>query len=858
MNTSVISIYLQLLQHEYQARHEAGYRAALKTLLETSDAGLHAIHDERLIEAGAPDFILTRASMQVGYVHTTDFAADLNVAEVEPQIALFRVALPNFILTNYLEFRWYIFGQLHKSGRMAELRGGTLQRDRSAEHTATLLSEFAHAAVSSINHPDDLAVRLAYMTHLLRNLIVNILIAPNRDLADPIQAYYEMMRLDTTPQDFADLYAQTLVYGLLAARIRHRGQGRQQPFTRRDAFWDLPATMPLLKTLFYQIEGRNMDDRLAWIADNLTDVLARVDTDAVLSSFRQVRRQEDPINHFYEVFLQHYTPERRAEPTTPEPIVNFMVRAVDHLLRKRFKRALGLADEKTFIFDPAAGTGTFLYFIIQQIYDTLRQQHQLGAWDVYVRDSLLERLHGFESDIAHYTVAHLKLAIQLDALGYSFANNQRLNLYLISKITPPDRSDNSFAQAVVDEAQQAAQIQKNAWINVEIGSLPADLLPFGQQRITASGSGILAYILDAEALSSPTYANMRRQLAATFDHIYIIHSPGENRAVTLFVRRPGGHPHRFRYVEVEGDLSAWLAKHDLTNIHWQELQPHAPDYRLVPQTADLVAEYERGWMLTDIFPTTGCSRDDRLCLLANESFCWLVNSPLLPNTLHDLGRAFPLYNRKSEVVFAPGRNDGQINLSQVFILAITQRLGMTFVPDGHGNLRSTFGPEDVFAYAYAVLSSVAYRERYAAFLEVPRLPLTSNRKLFRALVRRGRQLIDYHLMQRVESWRLVTGYAGPGTDYTVAEDSPRFVDLAGERGGRVYINHDKYVQNVEREIWNFQVGGVSVLRQWIEDRRGQPLAWSDLLHFQTMIVSLVKTQRTLRQIDELVPAWPLL
>jgi hypothetical protein len=158
------------------------------------------------------------------------------------------------------------------------------------------------------------------------------------------------------------------------------------------------------------------------------------------------------------------------------------------------------------------------------------------------------------------------------------------------------------------------------------------------------------------------------------------------------------------------------------------------------------------------------------------------------------------------------------------------------------------------------LSSPAYRERYADLLRTStaHLPLTSNRKLFRSLTRRGRHLIALHMLQQAESWRLVSGYTGPGTNHIVSDDSPRFVDLAGERGGRVYINRDKYVQNVEREVWTFAVCGVPILRAWVESQRGQPLEWRDLHHFQLMNVALVKTLRIQRQIDDLVPAWPLL
>lgn len=851
MNHNLISAYLQSIQRAYDSRSEYAYRMALKTLLESAEAGLRAVGDS--YTGDVPDLILIRAGTPVGYVKTAGLGGDLNALENNLQVVRYRASMPNLLLTNYLEFRWYTGGQLRRTARVAELSGSALQRERSADGVMNLLGEFARFEMPRINTAHELAVRLGLMARELRYAILAALTGdtPGRDLTEQMQAFRDTLLPDLTPEQFADQFAQAIAYGLFAARIRHRGAARKSPFTRRDAFWDLPATNPLLKTLFQQIEGSNLDERVSWAADAIADLLAHTDTEAVLSGFRQGRRQEDPINNFYETFIQHYDPDSPVIRATAESAATFLVRSVDYLLRKRFKRAFGLADENIYVLDPAAGTGTFLYYVVQQVYDRLWQQHQLGVWDIYVRDNLLPRVFGFERWLASYAVAHLKLALQLAGTGYTFANNQRLGVYLARTLadTPePKGMTNPLAQAIVRESREAAITQRDAPIKVILGSPPGDdarFWQFGQQRIAQTGSGILAYVTTSRYLDDPAFMEVRRGLTEVFDDLYIVHT--EDFTISLFVKRPeGDRLLRVRYAEVPENVLDWLAHHDLTSVQWQEIKPSAPFYRFTPQSPDLNAEYEEGWKLDDIFSISG--QDGDPSLLVTAAYCWLANSPLLPDTLHEPAQVFPLYLR-----------DGghRANLNQSFILEVAKRTGLTLILDGRGDLRATFGPDDVFDYAYAVLSSPAYQERYTDFFSTPRLPLTSSRKLFRSLAKRGRRLAALHALQQAESWRLVTGYTGPGTTHTVAEGYPRFLELAGERGGRVYINRDKYVQNVERDVWNFRLGDVQLLRAWLEARQGQTLEWPEIHRCQQIIVALLKTLRIEREIDDLIPAWPL-
>ena len=228
------------------------------------------------------------------------------------------------------------------------------------------------------------------------------------------------------------MFAQTLAYGLFAARV-HAPPGK--PFSREMAAYNLPKTNPFLRKLFAEIAGVDMPDSIAWAVDDVVELLKHADMAEILTDFGKGKGKEDPVVHFYETFLAAYDPkmrEVRGVYYTPEPVVSYIVRSIDHLLKTRFNRPKGLADENTLILDPATGTATFLYFVIEQIRQKFAKQ--AGAWDDYVAKHLLNRIFGFELLMAPYAVAHLKLGMQLQETGYQFGSDQRLGIYLTNTL----------------------------------------------------------------------------------------------------------------------------------------------------------------------------------------------------------------------------------------------------------------------------------------------------------------------------------------------------------------------------------------------------------------------------------------
>ena len=221
-------------------------------------------------------------------------------------------------------------------------------------------------------------------------------------------------------------------------------------------------------------------------------------------------------------------------------------------------------------------------------------------------------------------------------------------------------------------------------------------------------------------------------------------------------------------------------------------------------------------------------------------------------TAHASAYLFPLYlyPAESEMQFEKGIR--RPNLNADFIRRFSEKLGLEFIEAGKGDLEEKFGPEDIFNYAYAVLHSPAYRSRYAEFLKIdfPRLPLTSDRELFKALVTKGAELVSIHLMESVMLARPITRYPVTGSNHV---EKVRY----DEANQRVYINKNQYFEGVSSDIWDFHIGGYQVCHKWLKDRKGRTLSYDELTHYQRIIVALKETICLMQEIDALIPSWPI-
>jgi hypothetical protein len=576
---------------------EHTHRPALKTLVEALATGVTATNEPKHVECGAPDYKVSRNTphgpLTIGHIEAKDVGAPLALVEKSDQLKRYRKGLPNLILTDYIEFRWYVGGERRIVARLGSTNGnrGVILEKGGLEAVEGLLRAFLDHKAQPISKPKELAERLARLTHLIRDVIVqafqNKTASPT--LRDLHEAFAEVLIPDLSAEAFADMFSQTIAYGLFAARVNHNGPAR---FRRQDAAALIPKTNPFLRKLFASITGPDLDDEpFVGFVDDLAQLLADTDMGAVLAEFGKRTKREDPIVHFYETFLAAYDPKLRKSRGvyyTPEPVVSYIVRSVDYLLRTRFNCTNGLADTGTvsinrvgedgnertetlprvLVLDPACGTGTFLYAIVDLIREQFMKQDNAGRWPPYVRENLLKRLFGFELLMAPYAVAHLKLGMQLAGQdlpaaqrgewGCELSGDDRLGVYLTNTLEEAlKKSELLMGGWVSDEANAAAEIKRDLPIMVVLGNPPyanfgrmnkgkwitgllkdykKDLhekklnldddyikfIRFAQWRIERTGAGILAFITNHSYIDGITHRRMRESLAETFDEIYVL------------------------------------------------------------------------------------------------------------------------------------------------------------------------------------------------------------------------------------------------------------------------------------------------------------------------------------------------
>ncbi len=360
-----VTVYLEQLAQALKQGNatEHTHRPALKTLLESLAPGLTATNEPKRIACGSPDFVISRGTVPMGYVEAKDIGVSLAEAEKSPQLKRYRESLGNLILTDYLEFRWYVGGEHRKTTRVADVgvHGNTpLRCDKLGVVALTdLLTAFFNQQATVVGNARELALRMAALARLIRDTINAAFTAEgvnaSGSLHSQLDGFRRVLIHDLTSDRFADMYAQTICYGLFAARCNHHSP---ESFSRMNALFDLPRTNPFLRRMFNQIAGADLDDRIAWAVDDLAGLLARADMAAILADFGQRTRRQDPVVHFYESFLAAYDPKLRESCGvyyTPEPVVSYIVRSADQLLKRDFRLKDGLASSST--IDNPTGKG---------------------------------------------------------------------------------------------------------------------------------------------------------------------------------------------------------------------------------------------------------------------------------------------------------------------------------------------------------------------------------------------------------------------------------------------------------------------------------------------------------------------
>ena len=570
----------QYLQDIYrtQANPDATPELSFFPHLQTFLEGIVVNHFERttitftqepriLDQIGRPDFIARDGLLPIGYIEAEAYGRDLDglTGHAATQNARFIENLDNFILTNFVEFRLYTDGQPRLIANIED----------SSENLERLLDRFLSPGPVQIGTPEALAKHLARRTRELQTQIETALTDENSQVYGMFSAFRELLLAAMTPDDFADMYAQTLAYGLFAARCTLPNATN---FSRETATNALPRSNPFLRQLFYQIASPNLEENVTYILDEIVSLLQNVSTEMLRTAFTIETHFEDPVIHFYETFLAEYDPQRRVDRGvyyTPPQVISYIVRSVDNLLKTKLNRPDGLADDNTLILDPATGTGGFLLAVLDHIREYVTTHYGTGDWNPYINDQLVKRLFGFELLVAPYTIAHLKLSLFLQAQGWQAT--ERLRIYLTNTLEEPvERTQRlPFADFISDEANAAVSVKRDEPLLVILGnppypensanpsknsrgeltfignliedykqiddqplgernikSLQADYVKFirwAQWRIEQNGEGVIGYIVNNSFLDGIIFRGMRRSLQNSFNTIYCLNLHGSGR-----------------------------------------------------------------------------------------------------------------------------------------------------------------------------------------------------------------------------------------------------------------------------------------------------------------------------------------
>ena len=520
----------------------------------------------QLEQIGRPDFIAMDGLLPIGYIEAERYGRDLDnlTGHAKAQNARFIENLDNFILTNFLDFQLWRDGQQHATANIAD----------SPENLEALLERFLNAGQIQITSPEVLAKYLARRTRELQTQIATTLTDEDSEIYGMFSAFKELLIATLTPDDFADMYAQTLAYGLFAARCTLPNATN---FSRHTAAEALPRSNPFLVQLFYHVASPTLEKNITYILDDIAALLSNVPTEMLRTAFAARNHLEDPVIHFYETFLAEYDPQRRVDRGvyyTPTQVISYIVRSVDSLLKTDLNSPDGLADDDTLILDPATGTGGFLLTVLDHIRDYITETYGTGEWTQYINAQLVRRIFGFELLVAPYTIAHLKLSLFLQAQGWHA--DERLRIYLTNTLEQPDEMQPSipFAGFISDEANAALSVKRDEPILVILGNPPyprdsanpsrvdgyltfigeliedykkvdgrpldestskalqADYVKFirwAQWRIDKNGEGVVGYIVNNSFLDGPTSRGMRQSLLESFNTVYLLNLHGSSR-----------------------------------------------------------------------------------------------------------------------------------------------------------------------------------------------------------------------------------------------------------------------------------------------------------------------------------------
>ncbi len=534
-------------------------------------------------EAGNPDFRVWDGKQHiVGYVEAKKPGENLDIIEETKQLKRYRSTFPNLILTDFYEFRLYRNGDLIDKVSIARIFVAKkllmTPPVENEEKFIALLGKFFSFSLPKVFTAENLAKELAKRTRFLRDEVISDELEQQKIGKGELFGFYDAFKkyliAHLTEKDFADIFSQTISYGLFAARTRST-----DGFNRKLAYDLIPKTIGILRNVFRFISQGDLPKPMEVIIDDIAEVLNAADVKNILRQFYKAGKGVDPIVHFYETFLSAYDPETREKRGvyyTPEPVVGYIVRSVHQLLKTDFDLEDGLASKEITLLDPASGTLTFPAEAIKLAVKEYSDKYGNGGLNHFISGQILKNFFAFELMMAPYAIGHIKISFLLEELGYIMKEDERFKLYLTNTLDIEDLAQTQIPglESLSEESHEAGKIKQKEPVLIIIGNPPysgqsanknawtekllkedldgainyytidgrplgeknpkwlqddyVKFLRFGQWKIHKAGQGILGMITNHSYLDNPTFRGMRQSLMNTFNEIYIVDLHGSS------------------------------------------------------------------------------------------------------------------------------------------------------------------------------------------------------------------------------------------------------------------------------------------------------------------------------------------
>jgi len=535
---------------------------------------------------GFPDITIRNGNDLIGWIEVKIPQENLNAEKFQEQFSRYKESLENIIFTNLREWQLWQWEEGEAKKTADTTFNLTDINNASSGEFESFLIKFFEGRAYQTRTPKQLALALAKKTRLLSQQVEEALdkSKEDSDLQKLKETFEKTLIQDISEHQFANMVAETMAYSLFLAALEHsRRDGAELTLT--NAIDYLPTNVPILADLYGLVKKVASTIPTIYEATRLlVDQLNASEIERIHQKLVEHKPGEDPVIQFYEPFLKEYDPkerEARGVYYTPKPIVDYIVKSVDWILRNKFNKAKGLAEESVYLLDPATGTGTFLMSAIQEIHGNIKKESSSLGDEMVAREfnrivlsHILKHFYGFELLIAPYAIAHLKLTLEVERLGFDFTNtkddadkdNDRFKVYLANTLDDPNKPPAKLFgfDSIPQESESAREVKKNVPILAIVGNPPYSnfgrmnrgewilnllkdykkglkerkinidddfikFIRFAQWKLEQTGQGIFAMITSNTFIDGITHRQMRRSLMDTFDEIYIYNLHGNSR-----------------------------------------------------------------------------------------------------------------------------------------------------------------------------------------------------------------------------------------------------------------------------------------------------------------------------------------